>query len=306
MRVTQNTLFDRGLYELQRRFNEFAELQTGGATGKRIDSVDDDPAASSELVTLASEQKSSDQYLRNISAAKNQLAATEQALSRFDELFSSARAKAVAGGNGALTDAERAALADDVDQLLREMVSVGNRQADGRYLFGGARGNTQPFTAGTNADTSITSVSADWIAINTPVLRDIGPGEAIPTAITGSTFQISGSSGVNDIFSAVIQLRDNLRNGTATDVTDALPNLDLAKANISAARADVGEWVNRLTSAADYWGTRSLQTTTRISEVQDWDAAALMLKYKQTESAYQTALSITPSLLNLSLINFIG
>ena len=303
MRVTHSALFQQQASELQRRLQEYAVYQRGGATGRRIEKPSDDANDAVQLALLSAENEQEQQYLKNIRDGLTRVSSTEAALQRLNEILTTIRADAVAAGSGTYTSDERQAAATEIDQLLREVASIANQQANGRYIFGGARSDTAPFQIGRTGDGSVTQVTADWVALDTQVFRDIAPGEALPVSIRAGVFR---SDDTTTLFSVLIDLRNELRDSNSSEqVTEALPKIDLFMSKIAETRAETGELVNRLKSAETRSSDRGLTLTDQIATKQDWDVADLMLKYQQAETAYSMALQLTPRLFNLSLLQFI-
>ena len=50
------------------------------------------------------------------------------------------------------TDAQRTAAAEQINQIIQQLVNTGNQQFDGRYLFSGSETAVQPFNTLANGD----------------------------------------------------------------------------------------------------------------------------------------------------------
>ena len=105
--------------------------------------------------------------------------------------------------------------AGQVDQLLKEGVSIANRKSEeGGFLFGGDEAKKQPFIASKDKTGKITEVSYQG---NEAGVDELGSGFSVTTAIPGENTGVTGSIGLvkdsrtgGDLFGNLISLRDNL------------------------------------------------------------------------------------------------
>ena len=124
-----------------------AKTQNQIATGKRINSPADDPSGAVRALDLDKALAESDQWSRNSDAATNRLSYEEQTLSDMTTLLQNVRDVAVQGANATVDAGSRAALAQQVQSRLDDLVAIANRKdANGEYLFSGYQTLTQPFT----------------------------------------------------------------------------------------------------------------------------------------------------------------
>ncbi len=307
MRITQLSLYQQQMYENRKQYANLAESQLGSTTGTRVNTAEDDPNNAAQLVRLATDKERSKQYQRNIQDGLDRLQTTDNALSRIDQILTSARAKAVSGGTDSITDDDRQKIATDLDQILNDLVATVNQQSDGRYLFGGATNDKPPLQITKADDGTITQITMNWEEIATPVLRDIGDGEEVSVTASPLMFRSDDSGTAPDVFTELIRLRDDLRgNGTTTQVTTHLDAIDKYRAKVNGTQAQVGEWVNQLNAADIRWKDRDLRITDQTSKLQDWDTAEIIMKYKQAETSYSSSLQMTSQIFNLSLLKYLS
>ena len=153
MRISTLQAFNNGVNGLQRNFSDVARTQEQISTGKRILTPADDPVASVRLLQLDQQQAVLEQYQGNLTAAQNSLSQEEATLNSVNTLLQRVRELAVQGGNGALSQSDRKAIATELAEREDELLGLMNtRDARGEYLFAGYQGKTQPFVR--NADGS--------------------------------------------------------------------------------------------------------------------------------------------------------
>lgn len=147
MRISTSQLFQQGLQTIQRQQVEITDSQIRVATGKRMLSAADDPAAAAQALGLNRALALNHQYQRNANAATGRLVLEDSVLDGVVDLLQRVRELAVQGNNATLTDPDRQAIAREVEQRLEELLGLANTQ-DGNqeYLFAGYSTRTQPFT----------------------------------------------------------------------------------------------------------------------------------------------------------------
>ena len=137
-RLQQNTL---DLYRQQQRL----------VTGNKFVALSDDPAAASQAIKLSGLLEQQAQILDNIRYADGFLSATDQSVGNLGDLLIEARDIASESLNmasdqaGPAQQAEWNSFAGLIGGILDQMVTVGNMQFQGSYLFGGQRTTTAPF-----------------------------------------------------------------------------------------------------------------------------------------------------------------
>ena len=118
------------------------------SSGKNLLSVSDDPLVAEKIARLKKTLQTQDQVLDNIRHADSQLTASDSAITDIHDLLIEA-ARIASEQAGSLQSAdERAAQAHLIDGIIGQLTSVGNRQFQGLYLFGGREVESPPFTDG--------------------------------------------------------------------------------------------------------------------------------------------------------------
>lgn len=146
MRVSTALIFERGVAGIQARQSDLIRTQQQLATGRRILAPSDDPVASAQALQLTQADAVNTRHRVNRDFALGHLQVTEAAVSQIGELLHRVREIAVAGGDAAYTDFERASLADELRGIYEDLLGVANgTDAEGHYMFAGYQGDTLPF-----------------------------------------------------------------------------------------------------------------------------------------------------------------
>ncbi len=147
MRVTSNSLRNAFLAANQAAQQRLVETQTQIATGRRINSPSDDPLGAARIAELDSALSRIGQYQDNAILARAQLSLSEETLIGAVENLQRTYELAVQANNVTLSDGDRAAIAQEVQQRLDSLLSLANTvDESGAYLFSGFSELTRPFT----------------------------------------------------------------------------------------------------------------------------------------------------------------
>lgn len=146
MRVSTAGMHWLALQGINARTAALARAQEQIASGRRLTSPADDPAAAVHIVELERALAASSQYGRNAERAVARLSFEEQTLADGAGLLQRVRELAVQANNATLDAAARQMIAAEIEQRLQELVDLANRRdASGEYLFAGYASATQPF-----------------------------------------------------------------------------------------------------------------------------------------------------------------
>jgi flagellar hook-associated protein 3 FlgL len=147
MRVTDNMITNRSLFNLQRSIQRYMQLQTDMSSGRRINAPSDDPTGTVKDLTYRKQLANVEQYQKNIAVAQNWTSTYDSILNEVNGFASSAKEIAVAMSNGTYDATARAASASEVQSLFDQMMQMGNSELEGRRIFAGFQTKTKPFTA---------------------------------------------------------------------------------------------------------------------------------------------------------------
>lgn len=147
MRISSKAFEMQWLTDIYRRQAELARVQKQVTSGRRVASAGDDPAGAAQMVTLQTGIGRLQEYAANADTARRRLTLEENALEQLGNVLDRVRELVVQAGGGNQTDADRAAIANEVRELLRGLIDIANSQdGEGRYLFAGNRVLSQPFS----------------------------------------------------------------------------------------------------------------------------------------------------------------
>lgn len=146
-RVSDSLARQRLLNQLAADQRELVRLQTQVSTGQRLILPSDDAPAALRAMSLQQLIERKQQVRTNLTTNQSYLDATDSALSRISSLLADARGTAVAVADSTASNTQRAAAAQEISGLIRQLVDTGNQKFRGRYLFAGTASSAEPFSS---------------------------------------------------------------------------------------------------------------------------------------------------------------
>lgn len=188
-RVSTDYMNNDMQYWLRRSEDSMASTQNRLSRQERLENLRDDPLAAARAVRYESFVGRLERYEQNVQYTKDRAALAEGYMRQTQDIMQRVRELAVTGATGTYTKEDTAAMAVEVDQLLAEMVSLGNaRGPDGDFLFAGDKAKTEPFRAVTGyieGAGAAATVGVDYLGgVGTP-MAEISEASYLPMNLPG-------------------------------------------------------------------------------------------------------------------------
>jgi len=310
MRIATNSFsgqFLDQLYLLTARQNR---LQLEAATGQRIRTADDDPAAMRRVLDGQTEGATLDQFLKNIGAAGDKATAAYDALRGLKRISDRVTELATLA-DGTRSPDELKIYGTEVTQLIQQAVQLANSQHNGEYLFGGTRSDQPPFAITLDANGVVTGVvyqgntDVPGVPIDAATVLNIQTPGANTTG-AGARGLVADSRTGADFFGHLIAFQNHLLAGDAASVA-AIDRPALAKdeENFLYHIGTNGAIQARLEAAKSVAGRRADAVDGMVSAEADADLAETLVKLNQTQTSYQAALQSGANIMRLSLLDYL-
>lgn len=293
MRVTESMITRNLLKNIQQSRENMSSLQTSVATGKEVRQSSDDPVNFSKASRFKDTINKNRQYLNTIQYAKGWIGTTNSVLDQINEELQDTRELAtqaadLAGDN----EATRNTLAAQVDNVIEELVSLGNTTYMNKYLFGGTvtKGES-PFVY--DGD------QVSYRGNDSDMIRRVA--DNFNVAINAKGTQLIE----NNVFTALIDFRDALVNNDRDQIRASIDDLRDTSEQVLSMMSTLGSLEKQLKTTEQRLETANLNLQSYLSDVQDTDMAEAITQYNAEEMAYKAALETTSSALNLNILNFI-
>jgi flagellar hook-associated protein 3 FlgL len=289
-RITQRTLGTEVQANLQRGLSKLQQIEEQMSSGKVLNRPSDSPTAAVSSLSYRSQLKRAQQYQRNLDDGTAWLGMADNTLQSMVTQLQRVRQLAVSGTNGAMGAQDRAAIADEVDQLRESLLALANTTYQGRTLFGGN-------------STSATAYDSTGVfqGDNGAVTRSIGPGVTLDVNVNGGATFGSGPTG---LFGTLQQLSDDLRTNPSNLQND-LTAIDGHLNTTLSTLGDVGARYRRLQTTKDTLDTNVVGLQQSLSDVEDVDLPKVITDLQTQQMAYQAALAATSRVIQPSLVDFL-
>jgi flagellar hook-associated protein 3 FlgL len=291
MRVTEGMIFNSSNQSIATTMSAMQKATEKVSSTKQLNRPSDNPADVRSAVGLHDTLSELDQFLRNIDTASSKVNAQDNALSSAGDLLQRANELAIEAANGTLDASDRAAIGQEVSQLIEAMAQDAGAKVNGEFVFSGFRVDQPPYTV-----TGPGTVSAYQGDHGVTIAR-IGPA---------STMQINvaGDSVFQPALDALAQLKNDLQSGNPVSPT-TVNGVQNALDTMLATRAQIGARANRLEQARS--SQESLVTSDKalLSQLEDVDMASAITELTKRQTTYQATLAVTAKVVQTSLIDYL-
>ncbi|NVM21128.1 MAG: flagellar hook-associated protein FlgL [Desulfobacterales bacterium] len=145
MRVADKTIYDMIRINLGRIGEDLYKANKVMTTGKRINSLSDDPIGLAQCLNIKSLLSNIEQLKRNIATGRTWLESGETSLRNMNDLIADAKVLCVQMVNSTVSHSDRAYASTFVDGILRQVLTLANTEVDGKHIFAGTETDTRPF-----------------------------------------------------------------------------------------------------------------------------------------------------------------
>lgn len=324
MRISTLQMNSAGVSGIQRLQSNLYTLQNQVNTGRKIVSPQDDPVGSAQALLVNQSKSVNELYIKNQQTASTKLSTLDSTLQGVNEELGNIYDKVVAAGNGSYSDSERASIATELSQRLKNLIGLANTQdGTGRYVFGGVKSTTQPFSLSGNAASATPphfSISGGnpYVVYNGDdglQKLQVGADQFVDTNIPGSEVfmrlrddsgNVTGRSVFDSIQNAIDFLKTPGASAGNTQYTTSLGDINAAMNTVSDALASVGARLSSLDSMSNTAADRKLQYKEQLSNLQDLDYAEALTSVSQQKLQLEAAQSTYALTSKLSLFDYIS
>lgn len=287
-RVTHFTVRNSTLGNLQTNLQRMSDLQAQMSSGKKINVPSDDPSATADVLRIQNEQQLLTQYGRNAADGEAWLVTIDSALTTSLATMNKVRQLTVQGGNGALGDTSRTALAEEIKGLKENLLAQANTTYLGRPVFAG--------TVDAPAFEDDYSFNGTGAAVN----RTVATGTSIRVDSVGSKVFGVGDESVFRVLDDIIGTLE-----AGDDPVGRLADIDAHVQNMLKELSSNGARQNQIDSAQDLIADNQITATSRLGAIQDVDLAQIILDLGSQEVAYKGALGAAAKVLQPTLLDFL-
>jgi flagellar hook-associated protein 3 FlgL len=300
MRITSNMITSNQITSIQSNLNAMMKAQMQVSSELRFQDASDDPGAAMQVMGTNSSLRALDQYKSNVQAATSRVTQEDTVLQQINDLLARAKQIGVSQATDTATAQTRTVANAEVQQIFKQLVTLGNTKVGNEYLFGGEQSTTAPFGA-TGAGATL-----DYTSTNPQGQRSvtIGAGQTIAATHDGS--QVFVASGVLD---SVKQLARSLDSTSPTygqtGISNAMTSIDGASHTLQTLIGETGANEQQLTTTTQNLAALKTNVTTLQTDLQGVDIEQAMTELTSRQTAYQAAMLAMSKVSDLTLTNYL-
>ncbi|MCD4734676.1 MAG: flagellar hook-associated protein FlgL [Bacteroidales bacterium] len=145
MRVPNISLYDTSKYQLNTITNNLRDANEVVSTQKRINNISDDPIGLAQVLDLSLSVKNLTQLDKNVEMGRTWLNGSESSLQSVSDQIIAAKLLSTQMVNASMSTSQRADAVEQVEGIIDQILSLGNMQVNGSYIFSGTKTNIKSF-----------------------------------------------------------------------------------------------------------------------------------------------------------------
>src|SRR5579864_8687380 len=296
-----NEQFLASINTLQDQLNA---AQTQLSSGLRVNKASDAPQQIGDIFQTRADIAHATQVDQNLGIVKAQVDAADSALQSAVQVLENAGTIGTQG-DGDTASGQLATLANQVQGLISQLVSISRTSVAGVYIFSGDQGASPAYqvdTASPNGVDRLIKTQATALAADP----------------TGNTFQVaetaqdlfdkrdaSDNFTPENAFAALKNLQTALQGGNGAAISAAIDGVHTASTYLNQQLGFYGEAQNRIDSAIALAKKFEVQDQTKLSSLQDADIPTEAIQLTQANTALSAAMSARAKRPNTSLFDYL-
>lgn len=301
MRITNNMMSYNFLSSLNNSLEKASKIQAQLADGKALHAPSDDPIKVVRSLRYSTSMELNNQYTQNAKDAISWMESSDDNMQDLSSIMISIKGQVVQASDGSNPQAAVQTIGDAVDNLINQMVNIGNSQLGGRYIFGGQNDKTAPFTR--------TGDTITYNGDNQKISMPITPGSANPSQdsvnLTGENVFGPNLKILNDL----IEIKNRLKSGTAEDQKwlseTGLAMIEDGHTAMLQSHTELGTRMSMYEMAKNMLDSSNTIIEGDQATNDSIDVAKGIIDYKNAENVYKTALQIGARIMPMSLVDFL-
>lgn len=295
IRVTQGMIQSQTINALNKNLNRMGTTQEQLTTGRKINRPSDDPVGITYALRYRGELAMNNQYQRNITQANSALEHVDTVLGQVNDLIARVKELTVRGISDTSTPESRYAISQELDGIYNNLLTLGNDQLNGKFIFNGQKTDESPYDAATAG--SFDTDDAD-------ILLSLAPGVDIATNISGNKV-FGNAADADNLFKVVRTLRDAFSTNNAPTARDNMGKLDSRLNKFLGIRSEVGARANRIEMLDNRNQDLDVTLNSLSGKTEDADMAKTITSLQTQQNVYQASLSVGAKLIQQSLVDYL-
>lgn len=294
MRVTQKTIFDNFMRDVNKNRSKMAEIQSDLSSGREVRVPSQDPVNFQTSRILEADLGKIEQFQSNISSGLRQGRLAQDTMDGVVDSIINIKNLMVEGSSDTIGADERSNLADKVSGIRKQIVDGLNIQYGERYLFAGTNSGNKPFEL---AGAVVTNNSN-----NKPPHVIAADGVEIDISITGNDI---ADTPAGDLFTFLGDVENALRNNNNDQLNTLLDDADNVINHVTDLTSKLGDNINRMDFMFEQYESTKISQQSDISELVDTNYAEAFSDMQRTQVAYESAMAVHSKMFENTLLKYL-
>jgi flagellar hook-associated protein 3 FlgL len=262
------------------------------SSGMSISNLEDNPVAAAQSTLLAGQIEQYDTFVQTSSGAASMMQVADSTLGDVVTQITQALGLAVEGSNGSENSSDNASVAQSLNGILNQVISLANTSYQGQFLFSGSQGSVQPFTLNTSTTPATVTYAGDTNVqyVETP------SGQKLQVNLPGSTVFGSGSTGILGSLSQLVA--DISGNASTATITTDTSTLKTALDQLSTQRSTLDSSLAQMNSSNTFAQTTASQLEIAQGGIVSANPETVAAQLSSAETQHQALLSVISTLSN--------
>jgi|YNPBryantNP2012_1023418.scaffolds.fasta_scaffold05438_4 flagellar hook-associated protein 3 FlgL len=304
MRISFALTYENPVINIFSKQKDLRHLQDAISQGKGLLDPSDNPLNWAGAMNLKTAVAKAEQWKKNIDFGTNWNNTTEGYLSHLDDLLTRAREiaiKAIKINSSETT----ASYVKELDQIIREAITVANAKYQDRYIFSPNTDPTNPLFGFTESNGEITSITDPANPGQMSESLDIAVGENTSVRVNVDGERLFFDDQNNSILRNLLDLKNAVKLGDTNQISNAMGKIENDQSRVLEALTTVGGTLNRLEARGNALDTIMISQQERIGDLEETDMAKLITDYQLTATALQAIYQSTARVTGLSLLQYL-
>ncbi|MEX0594074.1 MAG: flagellin [Balneolaceae bacterium] len=297
MRITQKTLFDSFMRDIQTNRRQMGKVQSDLSSGRRVRFASQGPVAFEQSRVIESNIRKEEQYQRNISSGLRQARLAQEAIDQGLDQLIEVKQIGIKGLSESSGPDVRENLARQVSGLRDNLVDTLNVSYGDRYLLAGTASDERPF--------EITGTGPGGVEMKgNGVAPKVAAGDGVSVEISIDTDSLRGTPG-GDLFEILSGAEQALNDNDTDALRLRMEEVDQAIDHIADLGSRLGTRVNQLDHLYETYSSSTILQESDVSELVDTDYAESFSELQRIQIAYESAMAVHSSMTKVTLLDFI-
>jgi flagellar hook-associated protein 3 FlgL len=304
MRISFALTYENPVINIFSKQKDLRRLQDAISQGKGLLDPSDNPLNWAGAMNLKTAMAKAEQWKKNIDFGTNWNNTTEGYLSHLDDLLTRAREIAIKAIKINSTETT-ASYVKELDQIIREAITVANAKYQDRYIFSPNTDPTNPLFGFTESNGEITSITDPANPGQMSESLDIAVGENTSVRVNVDGERLFFDDQNNSILRNLLDLKNAVKLGDTNQISNAMGKIENDQSRVLEALTTVGGTLNRLEARGNALDTIMISQQERIGDLEETDMAKLITDYQLTATALQAIYQSTARVTGLSLLQYL-